>query len=169
MLQLSQTLIGRNVLSLRGGQVVGRTTSAIINPDNLKIEGIWVAPTDGKHQLILVPLDVRDILPSGIIVNDHDALTDPAELVRLHKVIGYEYSPEGKQVIDLTKTKLGRVSDYAWNTDNFYIQKLYVSQSMLRNFLGGSKGIDRAQVQEVTPKKIIVDSTLQTIPAGVPA
>lgn len=169
MLQLSRTLIGRNVLSLRGGQVIGQTTSVIINPDNLKIEGLWVTPTEGKHQLILLPLDIRDILPAGLVVNDLDALTDPQELVRLHKVISYNYTPLGKQVVDLTKAKLGRVSDYAWNTDNFYVQKIYASQSVLRNFLGGSKGIDRSQVQEVTPKKIIVDSTLTRIPAGAPA
>lgn len=169
MLQLSRTLIGRNVLSLRNGQVIGRTLSVIINPDNLKIEGLYCAPTTGKTQLILLPQDIRDVLAQGVVVDDADVLTDPNELVRLHKIISYEYSPLGKAVIDTTKTRLGRVSDYAYNTDNFYVQKIYVSQSILRNFLGGNVGIDRSQVQEVTPKKIIVDSTLKTLPVGAPA
>lgn len=169
MLQLSRTLIGRNVLSLRGGHVVGRTLSVIINPDSLKIEGLWCAPAEGKNQLVLLPLDIRDILPQGFVVNDHDALTSPEELVRLHKIMGYGYTPLGKQVIDETHTKLGKVSDYSWNTDSFYVQKIYVSQPLFKNILGGSKGIDRTQIQEVTPKKIIVDSTLDRLPAGATA
>lgn len=169
MLQLSRTLIGRNVLSLRNGQIIGRTMSVIINPDSLKIEGIYCAPSEGKNQLILLPLDIRDVLAQGVVVDDIEALTDPAELVRLHKIIAYEYTPLGKQVIDTNKTKLGKVSDYAYNTDNFYVQKIYASQSILRNFLGGNVGIDRSQIQEVTPKKIIVDSTLNTLPVGAPA
>lgn len=169
MLQLSRTLIGRNVLSLRGGHVIGRTLSAIINPDSLKIEGLWCAPTTGKNQLVLLPLDIRDIMPQGFVVNDLDALTSPEELVRLHKIMSYNYTPLGKQVIDETRTKLGKVSDYSWNTDNFYVQKIYVSQSLFKNILGGGKGIDRAQIQEVTPKKIIVDSTLKQLPVGATA
>lgn len=169
MLQLSRTLIGRNVLSLRGGHVIGRTLGAIINPDSLKIEGLWCLPSEGKSQVVLLPLDIRDIMPQGFVVNDLDALTNPEELVRLHKVMGYDYTPLGKRVIDETQTKLGKVSDYSWNTDNFYIQKIYVSQPLFKNVLGGSKGIDRSQIQEVTPKKIIVDSTLKQLPVGVTA
>jgi hypothetical protein len=42
-----------------------------------------------------------------------------------------------------------------------YIQKLYVSPSLLKSFIGNSLSIDRSQVQEITAKNIIIQDLLQ--------
>ncbi len=165
MLQLSGSLLHRPVLSLRTGGVVATTTSAIINPNNLKLEGFYCADAFEKKTLVLLYQDIRDIIPQGVVVNDHDALTDPHELVRLKKTMDLHFELLGKQVVTTSKNKLGKVSDYSTEVNTMYIQKIYVGQSVFKSFTGGNLGIDRTQIVEITSKKIIVHDLNQGVPA----
>lgn len=168
MLQLSGGLLNAAVLSLRTGEQIARVTRALINPDNLKVEGLYCLDRYDKKQLILLNQDIRDILPKGIVVNDHDVLTEADELVRLKKVININYNPIGKQVVTVDRHKVGKVSDFAVETTSMYIQKLYVSQSLMRSLTGGSLSIDRSLVQEITPKRIIITELNNKAPAPAP-
>ncbi len=169
MLQLSTTLLNKAVLSLRTGAPVATIVAPIINPDNLKIEGFYCQDNYSKKQLILLPQDIRDVLPDGYVVNDHDVLSEPAELVRLKDVLALNFELIGKQVVTVDKAKVGKVSDYATETGTMVIQKIYVAQSILKNFTGGSLSIDRSQIQEVTPRRIIISELLKKSPATAPA
>lgn len=173
MLQLSNTLLNKAVLSLRTSAPVAEITSAIINPDNLKIEGFYCQDRYSKAQLILLAQDIRDILPKGYVVNDHDVLAEAHDLVRLKKVLQINFNLIGKQVETIAKEKVGKVSDYAADTNTMYIQKLYVSQSILKSFTGGNLSIDRNQINEITPSKVIINELTKkardTVPATMPA
>jgi uncharacterized protein YrrD len=172
MLQLSASLINRPVMSLRTGTQVATVVGPIINPNNLKIEGFICQDAFKKNNtLILVNQDIRDIIPQGFVVNDFDVLTEPTELVRLQKIIATQFQLLGKQVATISKHRIGKVEDYAVELGSMYIQKMYVSQSLFRNFSGGNLGIDRSQIVEITDKKIIVQDLMQHVPAGagVPA
>ncbi|MDQ5963230.1 MAG: hypothetical protein QG629_312 [Patescibacteria group bacterium] len=171
MLCLSERLLNRPVMSLRTGQAIATTTQAIINPDNLKIEGFYCTDRFDKSTLVLLYQDIRDVVAQGIVVNDHDALTDPKDLVRLKHIFEIDYEVIGKRVVSTSGTRLGKVSDYAVEAETMYIQKLYVSRSILKDFAGGGLGIARDQVQEMTDKKIIVSDPLEsgTVQAGAVA
>lgn len=170
MLQLSGSLLHRPVLSLRTGGVVATTLSAIINPNNLKLEGFYCTDAfEKKKTFVLLYQDIRDIIPQGVVVNDHDALTDPHELVRLKRTMDLHFELLGKQVVTTGKSKIGKVSDYATEVDTMYIQKIYVSQSVFKSFTGGSLGIDRSQIVEITNQKIVVHDLSQGVPAGAKA
>lgn len=170
MLQLSGSLLNRPVLSLRTGGQVATTISPIINPNNLKIEGFYCQDAfERKKTVVLLYQDIRDILVNGFVVDDHDSLSDPGELVRLKDVMAIHFDLMGKPVVT-SKEKIGKITDYAAEVDSMYIQKLYVSQSLLR-MGGGNLGIDRSQIVEITDKKIIIHDLLPGVPAGagVPA
>jgi len=169
MLRLSGTLLNRPVLSLRTGGLVATTTTPIINPDNLKIEGFYCFGNDDKNVKVLLYQDIRDIIPQGFIIDDYGVLADPQELIRLEKVMQLGFDPLGKQVVTVSKQKVGKVSDYATEMETMYIQKIYVSQSLLKSFTGGNLGIERSQIHEITPKKIIVQDLLKRAPATTPA
>lgn len=149
-------LVDRPVLSLRTGTQVGTALSPIINPNNLKIEGFWCR-ADRRKQLVLLSQDIRDSLPQGFVVNDADALTDPAELVRLAPVIQLNFQLLGKTVETTNGRKLGKVTDYATDIDSMFIKKLYVTQPIYKNFTGGNLGVDRTQVVEITDKRIVIN------------
>jgi len=171
MLKLSESLLNRPIMSLRTGQQIATTTRALINPNNLKIEGFFCSDRYGKHELVLLYQDIRDVIPQGFVVNDHEVLTDPKDLVRLKDLIELRFELLGMQVVTLAKKKLGKVTDFATEVETMYIQKLYVSQGMFKGLTKGSLGVDRNQVNEITDRKIIINDPLDggTVRAGAVA
>jgi sporulation protein YlmC with PRC-barrel domain len=168
MLQLSGMITDRPVMSLRTGTQVATALVPIINPNNLKIEGFW-CKADQRKQLILVSQDIRDSLPQGLVVNDADVLTDQGELVRLAPVIHINFELLGKAVETTEGRKLGKVSDYATDTESMFIRKLYVAPPLYKHFSGGSLGVDRTQIVEITDKKIVINDIDAKVPAGAHA
>lgn len=171
MLQLSGGLLNKPVMSLRTGTPIATVTAAIFNPNNLKVEGFYVEDRFDKKQLVLLYQDIREVMPQGLVVNDHDVLAEPEELVRLKETLELNFQLIGKHVETVSKQKVGKVSDYAVETETMYVQKLYVSQSILKSLTGGSLSIDRTQINEITPRRIIINDLLDkgavTVPAAV--
>lgn len=169
MLQLSESVLNKAILSLRTGTPVADVTAPIINPNNLKLEGFYCQDNIDKKELILLSQDIRDMLPNGYVINDHDVLAEPGDLVRLKKVLELQFELIGKQVVTVNKEKIGKVTDFAVDTDTLFIQKIYVGQSIFKNFTGGSLSIDRSQIQEITPRRIIISELMKKAPAAAAA
>jgi sporulation protein YlmC with PRC-barrel domain len=169
MLQLSNSLLNQPVLSLRTGTVVATAISPIVNPDNLKIEGFYCQDSRDKKQLVLLYQDIRELIDKGFVVNDHDVLVEPGELIRLKKVLDINYQLIGKHVVTISKERVGKVTDYAVEVNTMMIQKLYVAQSIIKSLTGGSLSIDRNQINEITPKRIIINELAKKAPATAPA
>ena len=167
---LVRALLNKSVLSLRTGAAVATITAPIINPNNLKVEGFYCQDRfDKKKELILLYQDIRDIMPNGYVVNDHEVLAEPGELVRLQKVLELEFELIGKQVVTVDKQKVGKVSDYATEMETMFIQKIYVAQSIMKSFTGGSLSIDRNQINEITPRRIVINELMKNAPAAAQA
>lgn len=169
MLQLSGSLIKQPVLSLRNGATIATTLAPLINPNNLKVEGFFCQEPGSKERLIVLYQDIRDVIPQGVVVNDREALTHPSELIRLKDIIDLNFVLDGKPVVTASNEKLGKVNDYAVEVTTMYVQKLYVGQSLLKNFSGGSLSIERTQIIEITNRKIVIQDPLQPTQAAVPA
>ena len=170
MLKLSSALlVNKSVLSLRVGTPVATITAPIINPNNLKIEGFYCQDRFDRKELVLLYQDIRDTLPQGYVINDHDVLVEPEELVRLKDILELNFELIGKPIITVSKEKVGKVSDYATETETMFIQKIYASQSIIKSLSGGSLSIDRTQINEITPNKIIINDLLRGHPATAPA
>lgn len=169
MLLLSQTIINKPVLSLRTGSQIAQITAYIINPNNFKVEGFYCHDRLAKADLVLLYQDVRNIIGQGVIVNDHDVLSTPDILVRLQSVIKINYMLIGKPVVTVSKEKIGKVKDFAIDSETFYVQKIYVGRSILKSFSTGQLSVDRSQIVEVTDNKIVIQDLLNQKKVGVPA
>lgn len=169
MLQLSASLLDKSVLSLRTGTPIATITAAIFNPNNLKIEGFYCQDRFDKTELILLYQDIRDVLKQGYVVDDHSVLVEPEELVRLRDILELDFELIGKHVETISKHKVGKVNDYAVETETMFVQKLYVSQSLIKNFTGGTLSIDRTQINEITPRRIIINELLKASPSAATA
>jgi uncharacterized protein YrrD len=156
MLRLSSDYHNRNILSLRTGQPIGHAYSPVINPDNLKIEGWYASSVNSRDPKVLPAGEIRDIIKKGLVVNDHDSVTDPEDLVRMKSVLEVNYELIGKSVVTEGKSKLGKIQDYSVDDKSMYVQKLYVNQSLLKGISRGQILIDRSQIIELNDKKIIV-------------
>ncbi len=143
-------------MSLRTGAPVAVTDGIVVNPNNLKIEGFYCADKFSAEQLILLAQDVRDIVPRGLVVNDHDVLTPPTELIRLKPVLDIQFELLGKSVQTESGHKVGKIADFATDDKTLYIQKLYVSQSLIKSLKSTQLSIDRTQIIEITDRRIII-------------
>ncbi|MGH7234338.1 MAG: hypothetical protein ACREF7_02735 [Candidatus Saccharimonadales bacterium] len=169
MLRLSATLINKPVMALRTGAQVAQVLAPIINPDNLKIEGFYCKDRFSNKTLVLVYQDIRELLPSGYVVNDHDSLSEPNDLIRLKDILDLRFNLIGKTVVTASKKRVGKVNDYAVEVDSMYIQKLYVSQSLIKSFTGGNLSVDRSQIREITDTKVVINDLAARSPATAPA
>jgi uncharacterized protein YrrD len=168
MLQLSGALHDIPVMSLRTGSSVATARLPIINPKNLRVEGFYCDDSFNKSELILLYQDIRDVLPEGLVIDDHEKLVEPADLVRLRGVLERRFELLGKPIETVSKDKVGKVGDYAIETTTMYVQKIYAHQSLLRSLTNGSLSIDRSQIVDVTDERIVINDLLKTAPAGAP-
>ena len=156
-------------MSLRTGAPVAYVTQPIIDPNNLKIEGFYCQDSVNRDTLVLLYQDIRELLPQGFVIDDHDVLTPPGELVRLSDIMKLNFQLDGMSVETQDKEKIGKVSDYATEVETMYIQKLYVSRSVFKSLSTGQLSVDRNQIIEITPKRIIIHNPLQGKPATAAA
>lgn len=169
MITLGTSLDNKPVLSLRTGMPIGRTISPLIDPNNLKIIGWHAEDRFSKSQGILLSQDVRDFLPQGLIVDDHDAITDPSELVRLKDLLNLEFKLIGMPVVTENSKKLGKVSDFSFEKNGFFVQKIYVARSVFKSLVTDSLIIDRSQIVEITLQHIVVKDSVITEKVKSPA
>lgn len=164
---LSKSLLNQPVLGLQTGGQLGDTTGVLINPNNLKIEGIHCHDRFSKKPLVILSQDIRDIIPQGIVVDTHEALTDPEELVRLTELLELDFQLLGKTVVTVNRQRLGKVVDFAADSVSLYIQKLYVGQSVFKSLNNGQLSVDRNSVIEITDRKIIIEEIQKPVKAEV--
>lgn len=167
MLRLSNSFYNRSILSLHTGGQIGTAYQPLINPDNLKIEGWFAQVPNSKGEFVLPAIEVRDFITKGVVVNDHTAITELDDLVRLKDLIELRYDPIGKPVITESKKKLGKVADFAV-ADDFYIQKLYVNPPLFRGLSDHQLLVGRDEIIETTDKAIIVADATVKAEAGSP-
>lgn len=161
MLKLYESTPGSAVMSLRTGGPIATLLTPIINPNNLYIEGWHVEDDRSKERLVLLSKDIRDILPQGFAVNDHEVLGNQEELVRMEELLKLRFELLGLKVTSENGHRYGKINDYAFETKNLFIQKLYVGQSLVKNFSGGTLSIDRSQIIEVTNRRVIIEDATE--------
>lgn len=158
MLKMSKSLLNLPVMSLRLGGQIATAEAPIINPHNLKIIGWWCSDQDAKNKLVLLSDEIREVMPTGLAVNDEDSLVEPEDLVRFHEILEINYQLVDKPV-RTKRQRVGKVSDYSYN-EGFFVQKLYVSRPIIKVFTADDMVIiDRNQILEVTDKHILVRDT----------
>ena len=159
MLVLGNNFESKPVASIQSGHRVAVVTSIIIDPRNLMIFAFRVEDTQ-RESLILHSEDVRNVDTRGIIIDNNDQLMEPDDdLVRLQDVLNINFVLLGKNVFTEDGKKLGKVSNFVVDTDDFLIRKLHIARSLTRSMSSSELIIDRKQVVQVTDDRIVVAST----------
>lgn len=157
MERFASTLIGLPVVSLQTGQAVARIEQLVLHQDSLALIGLQCKNLITGHSLLLTPNDIRQLATDCVIIDHEDELTDPSEIVRFQALIKNRFKLLGKEVVEDSGQKLGRVDDYSINLDSCRVQKLRLKHSLFL-ILKRRHEIDRTQIIDVTPKRIIVRS-----------
>ncbi len=160
MLMLSQQILESDVLSLHTGTKVATIKEAMINPRNLQVVGYFVnSPVqEGKDKLILKTNDIREANESHVIIDSVDELIPAKDLVKFEEIIKMNFKLIGIEVIDDTKTKLGKVAEYSLDPLTFLIHQLHVKRPLIKSLQISELLINRSQITKVTDKYITVSS-----------
>lgn len=152
-------LIDVPIMSLQTGTELARTTGVVIDPRHMKITAFYVdGPLLEDHPSVLHPSDIRELSDIGMIVDNSERLMGTEGLVRLQAIIDLHFELIGKKVIDDLGHKLGKVTDYIVEPDDFTIQQLNVQQTILRSIGTATSVIRRAQIVAVRKDVIVVKS-----------
>lgn len=154
------------LFSVRSAGRIGTANQPIINPHNLHIDGFYATAMNGQNSGVILDIDIRDFSFKGLIINNHEDISDAEDLVRLKPIIELDFKLIGKAVYQ-NKSRIGKVSDYAVDSSSLFIQKLYVTPSLLKSFGANELIFDRQSIIEVTDTKIVVKGPEQFNPKKV--
>ena len=159
MMVLSSALKNKPVASVQSGHKVATTADMIIDPRNLKVFAFKVTSPKSPN-LVLHTEDVRNVTPQGLVIDHNNQLmTFDEDLVRLNEVAKINFVLIDKPVYTDDKKKIGKVSDFATETQDFMIMKLHVTRSLFKSFGSSQLIIDRSQIVQITDDRIVVKST----------
>jgi len=156
---LSSRLLLLPIISIQTGGHMGRVTSAIIDPRQLKIIAFRCeGPAIQIDPAILHSEDIREVSNLGLIINSTDNIMAVDDLVRLKEVMDLDFKLEDKLVVEESGHKIGKVTAYSVEVSSFYIIKLHVKPGLISSFKTTERIIDRNQIVEITPEKVVVKS-----------
>lgn len=159
MLLLNSQLKNVPIMSLQSGTELGTANDPIIDPRKLQIAAYYVAGPRIQTTSVLHTSDIREFGPLGFIVDSADSIMElDDDLIRLKEVIKLKFTLLGKMVVDERKKRLGKVGEYTLESDAFTVQKIHVSQSMIKNIASSNLIIHRSQIVELTDHLIVVRS-----------
>ena len=161
MLVIGSDMINKSVLSLHMGGEIARTTSAVIDPEDLKVIAYVVdgplIKNDPEVGDILATDDVRELSKEGLIIDSADVLTTEEDVVRIKDIMELNFDLIGLKVVTRDGKKIGKVIDYTLDSGSFMIYQLTVQRSIgLASFNDPVLTINRSQVIEIDDYKITI-------------
>lgn len=159
-------MVGTPIMSLQTGRTLATIGQPIVNPYDLHIVGFYVNGTRLDHNpSVLFSSDIRELGALGAIVDSSDNIMSLDGLVRLEKILDYNFSLDSLRVIDERKRKLGTVENYAFDSDSFLIQQIFVRPTTVKRLSITHLAINRSQIIEIDNQKIVVRAPTEKSPA----
>ena len=157
MLVYNSRLIGTTILSVQAGGPIGQITAPIVNPDNLKIIAFILAgPLVDRRQNILDVRSIREYSNYGMVIDDADELVSPSDVVKIEEIMKLNFDLLTLKVETQKGSKLGQVTDFTVNSDDYLLQQIVVKRPLVKRFIDPELIISRKEIVEVTDYKIIV-------------
>jgi uncharacterized protein YrrD len=151
-------LVGIRIISLRNGRQIGVITKSIVDPNKLIIIGFYTDQMIAKKALVLLLSDIRELTAENCFVNDETVLSETSDLIRLQKIIEYNYSPDNKMVQLKDGKKIGKSTGAIINPKSMIIEKIYYKKGMFGVF-SSELSFPRENIIDVTNIKFVIKDT----------
>jgi uncharacterized protein YrrD len=159
---LASEIASLPVISLQTGDTIARLHRPIIDMSKLEVAAFRCEDIASHQTYILLPRDIRQFASDGLLIDNEEELSEPGDVVRLAPLMNQDFNPKGKTVVSDLGRRLGSVDNYSINLDTRRIQKLFLKQPLLRSWMGTNLTIDRHQILDVSPRKIVVRDSVVT-------
>lgn len=169
MQHLHSGIIGKPIMSITGAEILGIVTGIVIKPQSLHMIACELkVPMEKAHQYLLFN-DIRYFNNQKILVNDKHAISEYADLVRYQDDIDNNYQLVGKRVQTVSGKRLGKVTNFVYDAQHFFVCKLHVAPTLFKSLLITKHIIDRNDIIETKPRAIIVKDSLASIKKTTPS
>jgi uncharacterized protein YrrD len=151
-------------MGLQTGTQLATTKTPVIDPSNLRIIAYEVnGPLLSERPSFIRIADVRELSDVGMIVDSNDEFVGLSDVISIEKVYKLGFKLIGLNVIDESKRRLGKVSDYNLDVASFIIEQLSVGRGVLKSLTETTLLINRSQIIEINNDTIIVRSGIEKL------
>ncbi len=159
MEKLYTDIVGSAVVEIASSRPTTTVKDLVVDPENGKLIAFVV---DLRKNLVIAPIDV---LSWGltISINSHDSIVEGNEILRVDAVQQRNIPIIHQKVETKDGEYLGSVNDYAINTKDFSLRKIYVAKGFLGLIRYETRIIPAKQIVEMLPDKIIVKDPHQEV------
>lgn len=164
MLILSEAISGKKVMSMHAGGAIASLAEPIIDPANLKINAFSISARGMKYFSVLHGSDIREWSAIGAIVNSEDAIMEVDEnMPKIKELIEGGFKLEGIGVRTESGKRLGRVRNFVFETDGFFVVKLNIERRSLLGLVNTPISIERDSIVNVTKKFIVISDNANKV------
>jgi len=157
MLLLGSRLIGTPIMGLQTGTQLAITKTPLIDPNNLRILAYEVeSPLLTEKPSFIRIADVRELSDVGMIIDSNDEFIGVKDVIAIEKIYRLGFKLLGLSVIDESKHKLGKISDYSIDIDSFTIAQIHVGHGILKSITETELLVHRSQIVEINDNAIII-------------
>ncbi len=162
MLIYESKLIGTPILSIQASGPIGQISSAIVDPNGLKIIAFRINGPSPSANLLEVS-SIREYSDFGIAIDSIDELVGSDDIVRLQQVLALNFDLLTLKVESKKGSKLGKIIDFTVTPEDFIVQQLIVRRPTFKALVDPELTIPRSEIVEVTDYKVIVRDEEKTI------
>ena len=164
MLVLSEAISGRKVMSIHSGGAISQLGEPLIDPSSLKIIAFATSTRGQRYFSVLHTSDIREWSGLGVIINSEDDIMEVDENMPKIKDLAEEgFRLDGIGVRTESGKRLGKVVNYVFETEGFFVVKLYIEKVSILGLIKSPISIERDSVINVTKKFIVVADDLNRV------
>lgn len=157
MLVINDAISGKKVMSIHAGGAIASIEGALIDPSNLKILAFSVNAKNIKYFSVVFSSDIREWGQIGAIINSEDEIIEVDEnLPKIKDIAQSKFRLEGIGVRTESGRRLGRVKNYIFETDGFFVVKFYIEKIAWLGIFKQPIVIERESIINVTDKFLVV-------------
>ncbi|MBR0465656.1 hypothetical protein IJJ02_02630 [Candidatus Saccharibacteria bacterium] len=157
MLVMNSRLIGAPVLSVQAGGAIGKITSTIIDPNDLKVIAFRLeGPMINRQQNLLDVRSVREYSNYGFVIDNVDELVSEDDVIKISEILKLNFNLIGLKVETKKGSKLGKVQDFTVTSEDFIVQQIIVKRPAVKAFIDPELTISRNEIVEITDYKVII-------------
>ncbi len=162
MLLTDNDLLNQPILSLQTGKKIAQISYPIVNPEDLSIVAFELSGRflDKDQESFLLVSDIREQSKFGMIIDSSDEIVAKDDVINLRQILDLEFELINLPVYDQKNNFLGKVKQYTIVPGFFLIYQLIVDRPLLKSWFDNQLIIDRKQIIDVKPDRIIIKQEL---------
>lgn len=163
MQRSNSALVGQALYSVHTAGKIGLIRKLILRQQDLKVELLEIVAFDPTSVRYLLPSDIRFDDGKKIIIDSHESLSEPNELLRHQEILNHPFSLLGCRVVTQSGKRLGKVKDFSVDMQHFVVSKLNVVAPIWMLPFNSKFLIDRSDIVDIEKSKIVVkDAAVKT-------